>query len=215
MSTTDPDQIRADIERTRSELSQDVDALEDKVSPSRVAQRQADRVRSRATAVKERIMGTASHAKDSLAVGTDAVSGTAHDLTGSAGGVVSGAGQAVRDLPHTLARQTEGNPLAAGLIAFAAGWLVGSVIPASRPEQQAAGAVKEHASEVADEAKAVAKEAAENLREPVVEAGEQVKQAAADAASTLKDQGSQAASDVKQQASGAAETVRDQTQSHY
>ena len=46
--STDPDQIRDDIERTRAELSSDVDALTDKVSPTQAAQRQADRVRSAA-----------------------------------------------------------------------------------------------------------------------------------------------------------------------
>ena len=44
--STDPDEIREDIERTRTELSRDVDALADKVSPTQVAQRQADKVRS-------------------------------------------------------------------------------------------------------------------------------------------------------------------------
>jgi hypothetical protein len=44
--------------------------------------------------------------------------------------------------------QTQGNPLAAGLIAFGVGWLAASLIPASRPEQQAAAKAKEHASVV-------------------------------------------------------------------
>ena len=60
--STDPDQIREDIERTRAELSSDVDALTDKVSPSQVAQRQADKVRSAVTDVKDRVMGGVSTA---------------------------------------------------------------------------------------------------------------------------------------------------------
>ncbi len=40
-----PDQIRADIERTRGELGSDVDALADKVSPSKIVERQVDKVR--------------------------------------------------------------------------------------------------------------------------------------------------------------------------
>ena len=46
MSTSDPEEIRADIERTRTELSRDVDALGEKVKPGNVARRQVDRVRS-------------------------------------------------------------------------------------------------------------------------------------------------------------------------
>jgi len=40
-----PDEIRADIERTRQELGSDVDALADKVSPSKIVDRQVDKVR--------------------------------------------------------------------------------------------------------------------------------------------------------------------------
>jgi hypothetical protein len=42
--TDDPDAIRADIEATRRNLSGDVDALADKVTPSKIAQRQTRRV---------------------------------------------------------------------------------------------------------------------------------------------------------------------------
>ena len=47
--STDPEEIRDDIERTRAELSSDVDALTDKVSPTQVAHRQADKVRAAAS----------------------------------------------------------------------------------------------------------------------------------------------------------------------
>lgn len=38
--TDDPDAIRAEIENTRRSLSGDVDALADKVTPSKIADRQ-------------------------------------------------------------------------------------------------------------------------------------------------------------------------------
>jgi Protein of unknown function (DUF3618). len=41
-----PDEIRADIERTRRELGSDVDALADKVSPSKIVDRQVSKVRA-------------------------------------------------------------------------------------------------------------------------------------------------------------------------
>ena len=40
-----PDAIRADIEQTRRELGSDVDALADKVSPSKIVDRQTDKVK--------------------------------------------------------------------------------------------------------------------------------------------------------------------------
>ena len=57
---SDPDQIRADIERTRAELSDDVNALTEKVTPSRIVQRRVDRTKDRFGALRERVMGSAS-----------------------------------------------------------------------------------------------------------------------------------------------------------
>ena len=55
MSAGDPEEIREEIERTRDELSRNVDALRDKVSPGQVARRQAERVRAGVARVKDRV----------------------------------------------------------------------------------------------------------------------------------------------------------------
>ena len=57
-----PDEIRADIERTRHDLGRDVDALADEVSPSKIVDRQVDKVRGAFTSVRERVMGAADDA---------------------------------------------------------------------------------------------------------------------------------------------------------
>jgi hypothetical protein len=44
-TSNDPDEIRADIERTRAALSDDVDDLAESVKPKNVAQRQVDKVK--------------------------------------------------------------------------------------------------------------------------------------------------------------------------
>jgi len=63
MSTADgsktPEEIRAEIERTRAGLSYDVDTLADKVNPSSIAQRQTDKVKGKFSTMKESVMGTA------------------------------------------------------------------------------------------------------------------------------------------------------------
>ena len=46
---SDPDQIRREIERTQANLSTDVDALTEKVSPGRIVERRVNRVRGTAT----------------------------------------------------------------------------------------------------------------------------------------------------------------------
>ena len=63
--SNDPDEIRADIERTRAELSDNVDALADTANPKNIARRQASRVKQAAVGVKEHIMGSSDDPYDS------------------------------------------------------------------------------------------------------------------------------------------------------
>jgi len=64
--STDPDQIRREIEATRAELANDVDRLADKASPKRVAQRNLDRLGSRVSSIKESVMGAPKSAGGSV-----------------------------------------------------------------------------------------------------------------------------------------------------
>jgi gas vesicle protein len=197
MTNNDPDAIRADIERTRGDLSRDVNALGEAVSPGNVARRQVDKVgdavSGAAISMKERVMGTAD------------------DVGGAAGDMSSAVGDRASDATHLARRKTRGNPLAAGLIALGAGWLLGSLLPASEKEREAATAVKEKAQPVMDEAQSVAKQAAQNLKEPARESMESVKATASDAVETVKDEGRSAAENVKDSAKDAGRTVREQS----
>src|SRR6476646_3597165 len=150
--SNDPEQIRRDIERTRLELSDNVNALGDKVNPGSIAKRQASRVRSAATSVKDAVMGSAADAAD-----------TGQRVAGSIGDTVS-------DAPTAVARKAQGSPIAAGLIAFGAGLLVSSLLPASRVEQQAAEKIKDTAQPMVDGLTDTAKDMAENLKEPAQQA---------------------------------------------
>jgi hypothetical protein len=128
--------------------------------------------------------------------------------------VASSAADTVRSAPETVRRRAQGNPLAAGLVAFGAGWLLSSLLPASQPEQQVATQVKDFAVEqgrpVAQELSQAGQQAAGELRESAQQRAETVKQTAADAASTVKGETQAAASDVKGQAQASAGRVRDQ-----
>ena len=136
---TDPDQIRADIERTRANLSSDVNALTESVKPSNVAGRQVDKARSAVAGVKDKIMGVTDNA-------TSTVSSTASGASSSVSEAASTVSDAVIGAPQAVKSQARGNPLAAGLIALGAGWLIGSMLPASGKEAQLAGVVKDNAS---------------------------------------------------------------------
>ncbi len=167
MSTQNPEEIRRDIERTRAELASDVDTLHEKVSPSAIASRRTEAVKSRFSSAKDSVMGSASSA------------------TSSVGDTAGGAPTAVRS-------KTQGNPLAAGMIAFGAGWLVSSLLPASEKEKQATLEAKDKVSEHSDTLTAPLKEAAQsakdNLQPHAQHAAESVKSTATDAAGTVKDE---------------------------
>ena len=192
--SNDPEQIRRVIERTRSELSDNVNALGDKVNPGSIAKRQVSRVRGAATSVKDAVLGSASEAADN----TQQLAGTV--------------GDAVSDAPSAVARKAQGSPIAAGLIAFGAGLLVSSMLPASRVEQQAAEKVKDTAQPMVDDLTDTAKEIAGNLKEPAQQAMEEVKSTATDAAATVKDDATSAADDVKSQAQDSKDTVQQAAQ---
>lgn len=188
--TNNPDQIRREIEDTRGRLSDDVNALTETISPSNVARRQADKVADAAASVKERVMGTADDLRSS---GSDAASSVGHAPGAAA---------------TKARRKTQGNPLAAGLIALGAGWLVGSLLPASEKEKQAAGSLKEKAQPLVDEAKTVAQDTAQELKEPAQQAAQSIREAAVDAKDTVVQESRSTADDVKSQAQDSTDAVR-------
>ena len=57
-TASDPDEVRREIERTQANLSQDVDALTEKVTPSKIVERRVGRVRDTATRLKDKVMGS-------------------------------------------------------------------------------------------------------------------------------------------------------------
>src|ERR1700712_1229177 len=128
---TDPDQIRADIERTRANLSSDVNALTDSVKPSNVAGRQVDKARSAVVGLKDKVMGAGDNA-------TSSVSSAASDMSSGISAAASTVSDAVTGAPGSVKSQARGNPLAAGLISLGVGWFVGSMLPASSKETDAA-----------------------------------------------------------------------------
>jgi len=197
-----PDEIRAEIDRTRGRLGTDVDAVADKVSPSSIAHRQTEKVRGAMGRMRESVMGTA-----------DDVSGSAQHAADSAQNAVQHAGDAIQDMPDTVTRKTQGNPLAAGLIAFGAGWLLSALIPASEPEKQAAATVKDKAQPLMQQAGDMAKNVANDMKEPAQHAVEEVRGTAQESAQTVKEEGTSAAQDVKERAQDAKDRVQDSGQS--
>src|SRR5687768_7303772 len=197
MTSSDPDVIRRQIEDTRRELSYDVDALNEKVNPARVMDRRVTAAKGRMTNLKEKVMGSAqnttyhaqgvaSNAAGSVQGAASSAAGSVQSAASSAAGTVqdaaSSAATAVQQAPDTIVRQTQGNPLAAGLIAFGVGWLVSSILPATQKEQQLAQqaetALRENKDMLLEPAKQAAQEMGEQLKPAAQEAMESVKSTA-------------------------------------
>ncbi len=184
MST--PDEIQHDIERTRASLSTNVDRLTDKVTPSKVVRRRVDSVKSSAGSVRERVMGSSNDggglrgASDSLSSAKSSVS----DAASSA--------------PQAITQRTQGNPLAAGLIAFGVGWLVSSLAPSGQVEQKLAEKAESAAKDLSEPLKQKGQEMAENLKEPLQQSAEQIKSTATEGAQHTTEQAKSSADDVKQ-----------------
>ncbi|WPU09877.1 DUF3618 domain-containing protein [Pseudarthrobacter oxydans] len=214
-----PDAIRSDIEATRARLGTNVDAVADKVTPSNIVHRQTDKVKDAVTGVKEKIMGTADSAtntvQDRMHSGAGHTSNamhstgdTLHGARDNVASTLSDAGTAISNAPDQVKAKTQGNPLAAGLIAFGAGMLISSLIPASDKEREAAQQLKTAAEPLATQVTDAAKDMAQDLKEPAQQAMENVKATATDAAQNVKTEGQHAATDVKDRATDATSNVK-------
>ena len=145
----DPDRIRREIEATREEMGETVDALSYKAD-----------VKSRA---KENLMGK----KDALKSKVTGVGDATPD------------GAQVKDNARRAAGVAQENPLGLAVGSVAVGLIVGMLLPSSRVEDQKLGPiaddVKEKAKETGQEAlergQQVAQEAAQSAQETVQEKG--------------------------------------------
>ncbi len=181
----------ADIEATRSNLTRDIDELAEKVSPSRVLDRRKEAAKGRLGSIRDKVMGSATNAGGS-------VSGTASSATESISDTATGA-------LNGLESRAQGNPLAAGVVAFGAGMLISALVPASEKEAQAAQKLtqvaKEQGEPLIDEAKSVGQEMAADLKESAADSAQQVQAVAQDSVETVKQEGQSSAQTVKDEAS--------------
>src|SRR4051794_23750477 len=144
-TSSDPDEIRAEIEETRARLSDDVDRLGESASPKNVARRQVDKAKEAAGSIKDSLteagMGKADDAQSGLS-----------DAQGALSDRAASAQQTLADVPSQTRSKTRGNPLAAGLIAFGAGLLISSLIPSSEKEQEAVARLQDKAEPLKEQA---------------------------------------------------------------
>jgi len=153
--------MRSEIDRRRSALTDDIEAIEDRVRPSRVARRRTEEVRTRFRSAREAVMGR-----------VDDGTGSARDMAGS-----------VSDAPHQLTETARGNPIAAGLVAFGLGLVTATLIPATETERELAQNMAPQLSQareaitgaVAEDARAIAEQVSPKVQDDLEQMGESVK----------------------------------------
>jgi gas vesicle protein len=177
----DPDRIRRQIEETRAEMSETVDALSYRAD---VKTRAVESIQEKRDSAKESVMGATQTVKEKLV----------------------GVGEAAPDREQVKhqARQAKGlaqeNPLGLAIGSIAVGFVAGLLVPATRVEDEKLG---EMSDQVIDKAKQTGQEALEH--------GKQVAQETAQSAQeTLKDSAQQHGEEVKQTAQDNAQEARQQ-----
>lgn len=225
------DELRRDIENVRGDLTVTVDAIGDRLSPKQIVRRRTSRMRDGMTRIRETVMGTTtdgatgtgqrmatgmSHAGDTLSSGMSSAGERVSDMASTASDKVSDAASTVaeqtREAPQEVRRATQGNPIAAGIIAFGSGLLLASLFPATEPERQAASAVQNRLEPLKERATETGRELAGDLKQSAQGAVQEVKGTATDAAQDVAGQAKGAAGDVRDDAKSAARDVKQQTQ---
>jgi hypothetical protein len=190
---TKPEELKADIAERRRMMSEELEAIGDRVSPGQIVDRRRAAVRQRVSGWRETVMGApGSGSNRSLGLS---------DRASNVGGQIS-------DAPDALRRRAEGSPLGAGLIVFGAGLLVASVLPESESERQAAENLQPQLESAAAQARDMGQQVAETAKSSATDAAQELKSSATDATQTVKQQASDAGSEVKEHATDAARQVR-------
>lgn len=188
------EELSQDIAQTRQRLTADVDALEDKVSPTAIVERRKAAARSRVGQVRDRVLGSAQSAGQSVG-----------DRTPDAGELADRAGDTAEHAKQAAQERYDGAPAAAGLVAFGAGLVLAALLPASRVEARTGSAladqVKEKAQPVVEDAKQAAAQVGQEVKESATSAAQDLKDSAADSAATVREEGKSAAEDVRSDAS--------------
>ena len=172
-------ELTRQLDEQRSTLGYHLDELGDKVSPRRMAERRKYAMRDRVTSIKDRVMGTATAG------------------TGRASEMKDEAMDAARRAPEAARHQVEGNPLAAGLLAFAAGLVVAAVLPETEKERELAPSVQPHLESAASEVGALAQDSTEALKPAAREAAEHMKQQAQQSGEAVKEDAKETAQSVR------------------
>jgi ElaB/YqjD/DUF883 family membrane-anchored ribosome-binding protein len=215
-------QIRSGIEQTRADLSETIDALQEKLEPARIAEQVKGQIKEKATeayqtakeAVKEATIGKAEKIMSNV---SDTVTNASER-----------AGTAVKDTSSSVVQYIRENPVPFALIGIGAGMLA---LSTRRQEQlsysrgrdiesdaygdsgtgdwRTESSLTSRARDVASGVAGTAREAAGNVADKARAAAERAKGAAGSAATSVRDAATTAADTTRQQLSYVSDQARE------
>ena len=197
----DPDRIRREIEATRDQMSETVDAIGYKAD---VPARAKESIAEKRDSAKETIMGATESVRSSILGAKDQVTDRVSDATGRVSDATPSTGQ-LKQTARRGAGLAQENPLGLAIGSVAIGFLAGLLVPSTRIEDERLGElsddvidrVKETGQEALERGKQVAQEAAQSAQETVKERGQQEGQGLASSAqSQAQDAASSARSNL-------------------
>ena len=98
------EELRREIEATRNGLGDTLEAIGDRVSPSRVVQRRKNRVRGAVREARDRVMGVGADTRHAIVGGVHSVAASVKDGVAD---TAESAVETVRDTPHMATAQTQ------------------------------------------------------------------------------------------------------------
>ena len=161
----DPDRIRLEIEQTREEMGDTVDALSYKAD---VKSRAKDNLREK----KEAVVGATQSVKDRVVGAGQSVGDATPDA------------EQVKRQARRAKSVAEENPLGLAVGSIAVGFLAGMLIPSTRVEDERIGPL---ADDVKDRAKQTGQEALERGKQVAQDAAETAKESAQSHGEELRD----------------------------
>ena len=178
--------LKTDIEHRRQSMTDTIDAIEDKVVPSRIIERRRAAVAGWGSRVKDRVMGPVHSAGDQ-----------ASSVSGKLGEGLSNATDAVGNAPEQMQRATAGSPLIAGAVAFGVGALVAVLLPETEPEQRAVAAVQPQLAAATEAVRDVGQQTMETAKSSAQDATQELKDSATGHAQDMAEQAKEATQEVK------------------
>ena len=210
------------VSRAKENVAEKVEEVRDKVSPGRIVRRRTVSLRDTLGRVVGRDdtedqdvhalgmgRGYTSDVRASEPSGSARARGQA--LSGRAGSAAGTVVEGARSAPQAVRERAEGNPVAAGLLVLAAGFLAGSLLPPTERERQLTSRAKAELDPMKDQLTETGRGIVGDLQQAAQQSLEQVRQTATQAAQQVKQEAEARAEAVKAQAQDATAQVKTET----